>query len=166
MTDDRTLDDAVADLEAEAQAGWAILARGHRWTLWMRLTWAVPVSEYRAAAHLKGWAARLQTRLPGAVVMVGQHSDSGRRHAHAMVFLPRRGAPQNPSGGWLQSCSRTWHQRMWAHGNLWVDRFRPFRIRGAGGDPHRHGAAEYMTKEPGTIELFGTPVAYQPRRSR
>lgn len=157
--------DRVADLEAQAADAWARQARQARWTFWMRLSWARHVSGYTAHRHLAQWATRLQARVPGVVILVGLHTATGRCHAHALVFLPRRGAPTGPLATWLRGVATTWHTKFWPHGLLYLDHFRPWRIRGAA-NPRRHGAAAYLSKEVGTVELFGSPVPYDARRTR
>ena len=84
----------IHDLEAEAQAELVRQAHAHRWTFFVRLSWAIDVSESRAADHLEQWATRLRERLPGAVVLVGQHSDSSPMPwSSFLLTMPRTGDP-------------------------------------------------------------------------
>src|SRR6266513_2455549 len=53
---------AIASLDARAKAAWRDLGRAHRWTLWVRLSWAWPVSEGTASRHVARWAMRLRQR--------------------------------------------------------------------------------------------------------
>jgi hypothetical protein len=152
----------IRSLDASARSAWAEGARGKRWTLWLRLSWSWQVSEYAASNHVERWATRLIARMRGASVLVGLHTDQGRIHAHALVFIPRRGASSNSSSpNWLRGCALTWHQKRWRHGLIWLDRFSPGRTsRG------KHGAAEYVAKDPGSVLIFGAAPEYQPRRRR
>jgi hypothetical protein len=164
------LEAAVARLERSARTAWADQFRGWRWSAFVRLSWSWEVDEVRAADDLRSWAARLRSQVPGIVIMVGQHPDglTHRRHAHALAYVPRRLThPGYPAGVHVVGeCWTFWFQWLgWPRGSLWATPFLPFRQRGAG-DPRRRGAAHYVGKDPGTLELFGRPVAYRPRRDR
>jgi hypothetical protein len=83
----------VTHLDAQAQAAWVRAAQQYRWTLWVRLSWSWPVSEFSIPRHLTQWATELRQRAPGTVILVGVHTNTERRHAHALLYMPRRGAP-------------------------------------------------------------------------
>lgn len=161
-TDD--LESANQRLAAAARDKWADdAAAGRRWTFWMRLTWAWPVSESTALRHVERWANRLTRRIPESAVLVGIHGDTDRRHAHALVYLPRGNAgPNSRPWEWLRGCATTWHQRRWSHGLIWLDRYSP---RSAETREH-HASAEYLAKGDavGTVMKFGTAPSYSPRR--
>jgi hypothetical protein len=153
---DRGVDLNAIRLTQAALATWADAARGRRWTFFIRLSFAWAVSEYAAAQHVERWVVRLRRLLPGAAVMVGLHTDQGRIHAHALVFIPRRGASRNnPYGDWLPGCATTWHQTLWPHGLIWLDRFASDRTA---------HAAEYSFREVGTVMQIGTAPPSQPLR--
>jgi hypothetical protein len=159
------LETLIARLDRRARTELVRGALERRWTLWMRLTWAVPVSEYTATRDIERWATRLRNRIPGAAVLVGLHSDTDRRHAHALVFIPRQGAPPNPSGGWLPRLTTKRHETLWGHGNVWLDRFRPSRFSSSS-HPETRGAAPYLSRDVGTVMQFGSPPIYRRRRTR
>ena len=145
-----------ADANADAEAAWVEAACERRWSLFVMLSFAWQVSEITAEKHVERWAVRLRRRLPGAAVMVGLHTDQGRIHAHALVFVPRRGASRNKSSGdWLRGCSTTWHQTLWKHGLIWLDRFSSERTA---------HAAEYSFREVGTVMQIGTAPPAQALR--
>lgn len=149
-------------VESAARRAWADSAWDRRWTFWVRLSWAHPVSEYAAQRHVAQWAARVRRRVPGSAVMVGVHHDTDRRHAHCLVFIPRRGAPPARSAvEWCRGVCQTWHQTLWRHGLLWLDRFTP-----GPSASQRHGAPVYLARDPGSVMRFGTAPRYQPRRAR
>lgn len=149
-----------------ARAAWAEGARGKRWKFWMRLSWSWPVSEYAASRQIERWAIRFKKDMPGSAILIGLHADTGRIHAHALVFLPRRGASKmspvgNSDSSWLRGCALTWHQKRWRHGLIWLDRYSPGRTaRG------KHGATEYLAQDPGSVLMFGVAPEYRPRRKR
>lgn len=161
---DRRLDLEIrtATLQMQARQAWIAHARAYRWTLWMRLSWSWPVSESTAYRHLDRWATRLRHRFRGAALLVGIHIGQGRIHAHALLYLPRCGAPHGPGGrpGWARWLATRYHEILWGHGKLWLDRYRPGR--GA----RQHGAPEYLTTQPETVATYGCPMPYQPRRKR
>src|SRR5947207_2614963 len=80
---------AVRELERQAIDAWADLGRRQRWTFFLRLSWSWDVDELRATEQLRSWAEKLCDR--GYVTLVGQHpsSPTHRRHAHALVYVPR-----------------------------------------------------------------------------
>ena len=104
LAEDDSLAGGIADLEAAARAVWVQRGRVARWTLWMRLSWAWPVSEHTAHDHVAQWASSLRRRAPGTVILVGYHNDVERRHAHVLMFVPRRGAPNGSPSPWLRGC--------------------------------------------------------------
>jgi hypothetical protein len=157
--DDRdSLAARIAQLDAQAQAAWVRAAQQYRWTLWVRLSWSWPVAEFTAVRHLTQWATALRQRAPGTVILVGVHTNTERRHAHALLYMPRRGAPRWRRGRWLEKLAVTWLQ--WPHGLAWVRPYAPGRTA------QHHGAAEYLSREVGTVQQFGHPVPYRPRRKR
>ena len=162
--------------ESERQASWraacAASAKRYRWTYFARLTWAYPpVDEIVASKDIERWATRFRRRIPGSAVSVGLHSDTGRIHAHAFVFLPRCGAPPKPPPNqplrqrvWrMRGVATTWFEEHWKRGKIWLDLYRPYNVRG---DPKHHGAAAYLAKQPDTVMQFGVPPLYHPRRKR
>lgn len=158
LAEDDSLAAGLADLEAAARAAWVHRGRASRWTLWMRLSWAWPVSEHTAHEHVEEWASSLRRRVPGTVILVGFHTDAERRHAHVLLFVPRQGAPKGSRGRWLRGIAVTWHSSYWQWGKLWLDLYRPGRRQGS--------AVTYLSKDPASVELYGTPVRYVPRRTR
>jgi hypothetical protein len=160
------LEALLARVEGDARAAYIAHAQRRRWSLWMRLTWAVPVSEHKAMAQVEAWARRLRKRLPGAAVMVGLHSDTDRRHAHALVYLPTTGnPPPNPSGVWLRGLATAWHTSIWGRGHVWLDRFQPGRFQSSKYTATR-GAARYLARDVGTVTMLGSPPEYRSRRKR
>ncbi len=143
------------ELERRAREAWATAyATGRRWTFWMTLTWDSSVCESTASGHVEEWASRLQRRINGAAVFVGIHSDTRRRHAHVLVFIPRRGAPPNPPPcRWLPGITLAWYQEMWPHGRIvWLDRYSKARSTRPDG---RHGAALYAARDVGSVMRLG-----------
>lgn len=153
------LSEMIEHTEAAARAAWAEVARERRWTLWVRFSWAWPVDEITASKLVAQWAASFRTSIPGAAAYVGLHNDTGRVHAHALLFVPRRlSAPIYPRGVRIVGQSwEAWLRLWWPHGMVWVTEFDPNRTEAAHG---RGGAAEYTARDPGAVMLFGTP----PRR--
>lgn len=155
-----SLEAGIARLEARAREAWGDVARRGRWTLWVRVSWSWPVSEATAWHHLARWANKLRASVPGVAILAGLHTDTDRRHAHLLVFVPRRWWDVTyPEGitpvGW---CWEAWLG--WRHGHVWVQRYSPGRsARG-------HGAAEYLARDVGTVERFGSAPEYRPRRAR
>jgi hypothetical protein len=147
-------------LSAAATRAWADGGRRRRWTVWARLSWAWDVSEMRASQQVEQWAERLRARVPGAAVLVGLHNDTARRHAHAVIFVPRQwSAPPFPLGVHVVGeCWGLW--LAWPHGDIWAERFSP------GPTASAHGAVAYLARDPGTVLSFGRAPAYQPRRPR
>lgn len=150
-------------LERAARKAWADLARAQRWTLWARLSWAWPVSEIAAGQMLDRWAEQMIARVPGASALVGIHDDAERRHAHALIFVPKKlTRPIYPEGvgivGW---CWPQWLNIDWKHGQVWADWFTPSRtVRGS------HGAAEYLAKNPGMVMQYGLAPRYKSEKHR
>jgi hypothetical protein len=157
LTTDRGAD--ARRLEAAAREAWAEGARGKDWTLNVRLSFASHVAEITAAKHIERWALQFKKRIAGSAILIGLHSDTSRRHAHAHLFIPRRwwDLSYPPGISVVASCWEPWLR--WRHGQVWVARFSPGR-RGA------HGAAEYLARDPGTVMLFGVAPRYKPKRSR
>lgn len=149
-----TIDEDARSVEAAARDWWATeYVTGRKWTLWMRLSWRQSVSEAVATEQVQEWATRLAARIQGEV-FVGIHSDTGRRHAHALVFVPRGTAPSNPPPcRWLPGIAREWHQHMWPHGLIWLERYSAKKAARPDG---RHGAAYYAGRDPGAVMRFGT----------
>ena len=160
-----SLDACTDRLNSDARTAWVDWALSCRWTFFLRPSWAWPVSEFTAYRHVEKWAGRLQRDVSGAAVLVGLHSDVNRLHPHALLYVPGVEAP--PEGRSLShtASAQRWQQSYWKHGLLWLDWFRPFRIKGRG-YPDRHKAAAYVAKEVGTVQLYGDPIPYAPRRTR
>lgn len=155
-----TADDDAKRLDDAAREAWSSeYVAGRRWTYWMRLSWSSSVSEPLATMHLEDWAQRLIARIRGAAVLVGIHSDTERRHAHALVFIPRGNAPANPPPcPWLPAIALAWHQEFWPHGLIWLDRYSPKQSERQDG---KHGAALYVAKDPGAVMRFGDAPVYR-----
>lgn len=149
----------MTELEAGARAQWAAEARQRKWTFWMRLSWKWPVGEQVASAQVAKWVAWLQARLPGAVVQMGLHTDTERVHAHALVFIPRRGGLPHgvarEGGAWSPKCASTWHQRHWPHGLIWLEPYDTGKAARVG------GPGAYLARNVGTVWRFD---ARRPRR--
>lgn len=157
-------DDADATRHAAWQGAWAKLGREGRWMWWGRLSWAVQVSSYRAQRDVERWASRVRHQVPAACLLVGYHvaPGGGRRHAHFLLYLPRHGAPPGAGQAALPGVARTW--LAWPHGQLWLAPYRPNAV-GRSRQPGR-GAGWYLSSDPGTVELYGQPEPYRPRRRR
>ncbi len=142
------------DLEVAARDAWSSeYVAGRKWTLWMRLSWKSSVSETVASEHVDEWARRLVTRIHGAAVFVGVHSDTSRRHAHALLYVPRGNAPPNPPPClWLPGVAKEWHEHLWPHGSVWLARYSLARSTRPDG---RHGAAIYAARDSGNVSRFG-----------
>lgn len=159
----------LLSLPDQARRRWAERIRQRRWTWFVRLSWSVeagPVSPYRAQGDVARWAEKLGAEHPGVAVVAGYHVGpaSERLHVHALIYVPRRGAPRGEGEPTiLLGVARARWQATWSHGPLWLDAFRPWR---AGRDPQGHGAAFYVAEQPSTVEEYGTPPAYRPRRRR
>ena len=121
------------------------------------------------------WVTQLKVDVPGVAVLVGVHSDTDRRHAHALIFIPRRITdPHHPPGisvvgssweAWLNwpppRPARRWRRRhgrlrvhtqpTWGH-EVWVQPYDATLLAEAG----KHGAAEYLARDPGSVMSFGT----------
>lgn len=154
MTEVTTLDEAVAKLLNAARDEVAERhASDRRWTFFMRLSWAYMVTEPKAIKDTEAWARRLRRGRPGIAVLSGIHFDTGRIHAHALVFIPRYGAPPNREPWkWPIEPARRWHQSKWKHGQLWLDRYSHKKAVRPDG---RHGTALYTAKDPGSVMMFG-----------
>jgi hypothetical protein len=170
-------DAGVRRLEHAAREAWAEGAREKRWTLWVRLSFPLHVSEITATKHILNWATQLRAAMPGVAVLVGLHNDTSRLHAHALVFVPRRWTnPFHPHGIFVVSrCWEAWlgwrptyrrphrrrqHGRLRVHttpssleGQVWVQPYDPTRRSTA---PSHRGAAEYLARDPGSVMSFGT----------
>ncbi len=138
-------------LEQAARDAWAEGARGKRWTLWVRLSFATPVSPITAEKHVTNWATQFRSDVPGAAFLVGFHTDTARTHAHALVFIPRRLTdPHYPVGisivGWSWIA---WLQLRWRRGQVWAEPYDPGMISGT------RGAAAYLARDPGSVVEFG-----------
>jgi hypothetical protein len=148
-----TVDEDAKRLDDAARDAWSEYVSGRQWSLWMRLSWASPVSEHLATMHLEKWELRVVTRIRGAAVRAGIHSDTERRHAHALVFIPRGSAPPNPPPcPWLPAIALAWHQQFWPHGLIWLERYSPKKSERPDG---KHGAALYLAKDPGAVIPIG-----------
>jgi hypothetical protein len=149
----------VAELEAAARREWGAMVLQFRWTYFVRLSWAHPVSEITAAHHLDLWVARLRARIGGAVY-VGLHT-TPFVHAHALIYWPRvRGVPipANPTPeAWPRGLVRGY-----SGGIMGTVGWSDF----SHGPSAEHGSAVYTARHPGNAMLYGQPVAYQPRRKR
>lgn len=152
----RTADDnMVVDggcLESAARDAWATRAVEQRWTLWARLSWAKPVSEIAASRMIEQWANRMVQGFRGSAIMVGLHDDTERRHAHALIFLPKRVVnPTYPRGvtilGW---CWPEWLSLEWRHGAVWAEWFSPRRSPSG-----PHGTGKYLARFPGSVMQYG-----------
>lgn len=149
-----TLDEDVAKLlnaardEVAARHG-----RDRRWSFFMRLSWAYKVTEARAIKDLEAWARRLRRGRPGIAILIGIHFDTAQIHAHALVFVPRMGAPPNrePWKFPLRVAER-WYQSKWKHGQLWLDRYSYKKAVRPDG---KHGVSLYTAKDPGSVMVFG-----------
>jgi hypothetical protein len=148
-----TLDEDAMRLEDAARNAWASrYVIGREWTLWMRLSWASAVSETVALQHVEDWGTRLVKRIRGGAVFVGIHSDTSRRHAHALLYIPRGKAPSTkPPNPWLRGVALQWHQHHWRHGLIWLDRYSPSLSE----TRERHRAATYTARDPGGVMYFG-----------
>lgn len=148
-------------MAAAARAAWADGARGKKWTLWTRLSWAWSVSEYTASKHIEHWARQCQTRVPGSSMLIGLHQDTSRRHAHALIFVPRRwwDISYPPGIGIVGEAWAPWLR--WRHGDVWAVPYAPGRTART-----TRGAVDYLAKDPGAVMVFGTPPAYRPQRKR
>lgn len=157
-TNDR--DTGIRRLEAAARAAWAEGARGKRWTLWARLSFAAHVSDITASKHIERWATQFKADVPGSAILIGLHNDTSRRHAHALIFVPRRWWDISyPPGIWIVGWS--WEPWLrWRHGQVWAVPYSPHRTA------RQHGAAEYLARDPGAVMQFGAAPSYQPRRRR
>ena len=157
-----TVGEDAKRLDDAAREAWSSeYVTGRQWTLVLRLSWASSVSEYLATMHLEDWAQHLTARIRGAAVFAGIHSDTERRHAHALVFIPRGSAPPNPPPcPWLRGVTLAWHQHLWPHGLIWLDRYAPKKSARPDG---KHGAALYLAKDPGAVILHGQAPIHRKR---
>lgn len=138
-------------MEYQARLAWAEMVWGARWTLWVGLSFARPVSEYTASKCVSEWAARLRSAVPGTVIMSGIHTDVDRVHVHAMIFLPRHvTSPNYPRGVQVVGgpAWEPWLALLWKHGLVWA---APF-------DATRGDAGFYTARNVGAVDLFGQPV--------
>ena len=117
----------------------------------------------RAEKAIGAWARRLERHIEGVAILAGLHTDTGRVHGHALLYVPNRGISQRP-GPWT-TLARIWQQHFWRHGLLWLAEYRPFHVPRSA-NPHTHGAPLYLAKDVGTVSRFGRPVPYQPKRTR
>jgi hypothetical protein len=110
------------------------------------------VSEIAASRMVEEWADNMIKQFRGAAIMVGLHEDTERRHAHALIFLPKRIVnPTYPQGITILSwCWPAWLSLEWRHGEVWAEWFSP--RRSATGS---HGTGGYLARFPGTVMQYG-----------
>jgi len=151
----------IAHLEAEARGAWAAELWERRWSWWVRVSWTWAVSESTALRHLTAWAERLQAGDRGIALAMGLHGQP-YRHGHGLLYLPSPIAPPpNPQQACATLLARTF--LAWPYGDWWLQPFRPWRH---GAEQRGHGAAQYLSREPGTVMTFGEAPIYRARRAR
>ena len=130
--------------------------RRFRWSYFVTLTFRFPVDEGDAWLAVLDWLAPLGPgvyaavaveRAPARTGKPGQEGwAEGRVHIHALLGGLRRRVDT------ILTLRRSWWGK---HGQALI---RLYRGRG--------GAAWYLCKDGGAVELLGTPLQYRPRRRR
>jgi hypothetical protein len=149
-----TLDEDVARLlNAARDAVAARYGSDRRWSFFIRLSWAYSVTEANAVRDIEAWARRLRRRRPGIAILIGIHFDTGRIHAHALVYIPRMHAPPNKEPWKFPvRAAHRWYQSKWKHGQLWLEQYSYKKAVRPDG---KHGTALYAAKDPGSVMIFG-----------
>lgn len=147
-------------LAVAATEAWGKLARDKCWTLNIRLSYAMKVSETTTTKHITDFAYDLRRDIPGAALLIGLHTDTTQPHFHGLLFLPRRfvWSQHYPPGisvvGWSWE---PWLQSRWRHGLVWARPYDSLITKKS-----KHGAGEYLARDPGNVWLFGTaPNCYK-----